>query len=112
MTRRAKVWVGVAAAIPVALYLGAIAYFVQAESSLVFMPSREIRMFDPAIGPRVRAVPLTSADGTRLSGRAVPSGAPGPWIFLLPANAGNTSTHQRWWRIVSAAGASLFTIDY
>ena len=113
MTRRARVSLITAASVPVVLYLGMIGCFMRAEPSLVYRPSREIRLFDPAFRNDVRAVTLASEDGTRLSARILRSGSGSSrWIFLLPANAGNTSTHQHWWRAVHSAGANLFTLDY
>jgi fermentation-respiration switch protein FrsA (DUF1100 family) len=114
MTRRhVKTKLLAVAALPAVLYLGVIGYFVQAEDSIVYRPSHQVTAVDKAFEGAVRPVSLRSDDGIRLSARVLPSrSGEARWIYFLPANAGNGSTYQRWWRIIQQTGANLLTIDY
>lgn len=80
---------------------------------LLYVPSREL-VADPfRLGLYFEEAVLVASDGPRLHGWWVPHGSPGaPAVLLLHGNGGNISHRLERLRLLHAAGASVFLLDY
>jgi uncharacterized protein len=111
-------FVKLAIALPIILYLGVIAFLRVSEPSMLFHPDVRAVSSSPAeFALRERTVSYVSSDGTRLSAGLIPAAhadSSGMWLLICHGNFGNVGYGARpqFYAALRDVGVNILAFDY
>lgn len=106
-----RIVLGAAAAL-IVIYLGLILLVYLRQESMVYMPSREVRLTPRLIGLEYAEVRLRTKDGVALSAWYVPAKSEQGVLLFCHGNAGNISHRLDSIRIFNDLNLSVLIFDY